>query len=540
MSTSLAGMPLLFGLALRRDRWRLLSWVGAVTLLVVTTYTAYEGLFPDPAAIEAMATSMGSNPAFALLLGQAHDLTTAGGFTAWRAVGIASLFLSLMAIFTVVRHTRAEEDAGRTELVASGVVGRHAPLAAATSLAIGACAVTGLAAAAGLVAASAMSGQVEVGGAVAIGLALATTGAVLAGVAAVAAQVGSTARAASSLAGATLGALYVLRGWSAASGSAEWAQWLSPFGWGEQILPYVENRWWVVVLPVVATIGLLAGAHALQARRDVGAGLLAQRPGPAGATSSLGGPFALAWRLHRGPFLGWLVAFMLLGALYGSFGSSVGDAFSDNEYFQRVLALTGRGGASFTLGFLATILSVMATIATIHGIQGVLRGRTEEEEGRGEPVLATPVTRTAFFASHVLAGLLGSATILLVGTAVLAVVTIATVPSGTVTAGQLMLAGLVQVPAMWVVVGVAAALFGLRPRSSHAAWVVLAVTFVLTLLGPLLGLPDAALNLSAFSHVPGYPLDPLRAAPLVWLSVTASALLVAGLVGFRRRDTDER
>ena len=540
MRSELTGTGLLVRLVLRRDRWRLLAWIGGVLLLVVTTYTAFEGLFPDAAAIEALSSSIGSNPAFAILLGRAYDLTTAGGFTTWRAVGIASLFLSLMAVFTVVRHTRAEEDAGRTELVASGVVGRHAPLAAATSVAIGACVAAGATAAAALTAASARSGSVDVAGAVALGLALATTGAVLAGVAAIAAQVGSTARTASSLAVATLGTVYLLRGWSAASTGAEWAAWFSPFGWGEQIRPYVENRWWVVALPVATTLALLAAAHALQARRDVGAGLLAQRPGPVGAAPHLGGPFALAWRLHRGPFLGWLVAFLVLGALYGSFGSSVGDAFADNEYFQRALAVTGRGGESFTLGFLATVLSIMATIATVHGIQGVLRGRTEEEEGRGEPVLATPVTRTAFFASHVLAGLAGSATILLVGTVVLAVVTLSTVPAGTVTFGQLLVAGLVQVPAMWVVVGVAVALFGLRPRAAHAAWAFLALTFVLTLLGPLLGLPDAVLNLSPFSHVPGYPLDPLRAVPLVSLSLLAAALAAAGFVGFRRRDTDER
>ena len=36
-----------------------------------------------------------------------------------------------MAILLVVRHTRAEEETGRAELVGAGVVGRHAPLAAA-------------------------------------------------------------------------------------------------------------------------------------------------------------------------------------------------------------------------------------------------------------------------------------------------------------------------------------------------------------------------------------------------------------------------
>ena len=36
-----------------------------------------------------------------------------------------------MSILLVVRHTRADEETGRAELVGAGVVGRHAPLAAA-------------------------------------------------------------------------------------------------------------------------------------------------------------------------------------------------------------------------------------------------------------------------------------------------------------------------------------------------------------------------------------------------------------------------
>ena len=43
-----------------------------------------------------------------------------------------------MSIFTVIRRTRADEETGRTELLASAVVGRAAPLAAAVTVAIGA------------------------------------------------------------------------------------------------------------------------------------------------------------------------------------------------------------------------------------------------------------------------------------------------------------------------------------------------------------------------------------------------------------------
>ena len=56
------------------------------------------------------------------------DLTTVGGLTAWRIAGLASVLVGLMSLLLVVRHTRAEEEAGRAELLGAAVVGRHAPL----------------------------------------------------------------------------------------------------------------------------------------------------------------------------------------------------------------------------------------------------------------------------------------------------------------------------------------------------------------------------------------------------------------------------
>ena len=42
-----------------------------------------------------------------------------------------------MGMFLVGRHTRADEEAGRTELVRATVVGRNAPVTAALVVAVG-------------------------------------------------------------------------------------------------------------------------------------------------------------------------------------------------------------------------------------------------------------------------------------------------------------------------------------------------------------------------------------------------------------------
>ncbi len=79
--------------------------------------------------------------------------------------------------------------------------------------------------------------------------------------------------------------------------------WLSPIAWGQQFRPYAGNRWWVLLITLAFAAVVTVGAYLLVARRDMGAGLLPDRPGPAGGTT-LRSSLALAWRLRRGLLLG--------------------------------------------------------------------------------------------------------------------------------------------------------------------------------------------------------------------------------------------
>ena len=58
--------------------------------------------------------------------------------------------IAVAVILTVIRHTRAEEESGRTELLDSTAVGRYASLTAALILTFGASIATGLIGTAGL------------------------------------------------------------------------------------------------------------------------------------------------------------------------------------------------------------------------------------------------------------------------------------------------------------------------------------------------------------------------------------------------------
>jgi Putative exporter of polyketide antibiotics len=90
---------------------------------------------------------------------------------------------TVLVAVIVVRHTRADEEAGRLELVGAGAVGRHAALTAALLVAL--LADLGLAALTGL---GLMGGGLAASDSFAFGLELAAAGCMFAVVAGVCAQ----------------------------------------------------------------------------------------------------------------------------------------------------------------------------------------------------------------------------------------------------------------------------------------------------------------------------------------------------------------
>jgi ABC-2 type transport system permease protein len=83
---------------------------------------------PDRARL---ASTIAGNVTYAALYGPARDLESLGGLVAWRCFVITTVMAALVSLLLVGRHTRAEEERGRAELVRAGAVGRTAPITAA-------------------------------------------------------------------------------------------------------------------------------------------------------------------------------------------------------------------------------------------------------------------------------------------------------------------------------------------------------------------------------------------------------------------------
>ncbi|MCV2490050.1 hypothetical protein OF117_11825 [Geodermatophilus sp. YIM 151500] len=98
-------------------------------------------------------------------------------------------------------------------------------------------------------------------------------------------------------------------------------------------------------------------------------------------------------------------------------------------------------------------------------------------------------------------------------------------------------AAVAYVPAIWVVTGLAVALFGLLPRLATAlAWTAVGLLLLVTMFAESFDWPAWIGDLSPIAWVPTMPLEAWAAGPTVGLLAVAAVLLGIGFGGLRRRD----
>ncbi|MGV0793391.1 ABC transporter permease [Mycolicibacterium sp. XJ1819] len=515
------GTASLLRLALRRDRVRLAVWTAALTALVAYAPGALKLAYPDEAQRQARVELM-RTPAAMIMGGPMFGVneTHLGTMIANEMMLTLIVAASILAILTVIRHTRAEEESGAAELVLSSVVGRYARTSAALLLAAGVNAV--LAVAMTLVLVVSGFGVVD---SAAMCLGVTGVATVFGAVAAVTAQLWRQSRTATGAAMAVLATAALVRGVGDVidnSGSA--LSWLSPIAWAQQMRAFVDVRWWPFAALVALTVALVTSAAVLESRRQYDEGNFAasgERPN----ARPIRGVFGLHMTLQRGQTIGWTVGLFLGGLAFGSMTNSLLDMARDNELIERMLAQQGREGVYMAM------TQFLAAAATAYVVGAVLRVLSDEEKGLGEVVLAGAVSRWRWLTTAVASALAGSAVLLFfagLGNGLGAGLTV----NEPRTVVSLILAALAHLPAMAVLAGVAA--IAVAARRPWIGW--LAVTFVVTslYLGALLRLPRWLIDLSPVGRTTApldYPI--LTMAAMVGIAVVLT--LAAGLL-YRRRD----
>jgi ABC-2 type transport system permease protein len=524
---ALTGTGALVRFGIRRAWLRMLIWIAGIDLLVELSAVSVKDLYPTPESLAQVAALSQDNVAVIVFNGPAQALDTLGGQIAFQVGSFGLVSVALMSIFMLGYLTRVEEENGRTELLLATAVGRHAPLTAAFILVTAMNATVGVLVTAGLAALG-----LPLVGSIAFGLSFFAVGLVFAGITAVAVQVTENARVVYGSAAVLVALSFVLRAVGDIGDGR--ASWLSPIGWSQKLRPYAGEKWWALAVPAVVTGLATATAWLLAGRRDVGAGLIQPRPGHPSAGPLLGSSLGLALRLQRGSLIGWSCGLMLLGATYGSVADQIDQFVKDNK--QIADYLTAYGGANLTDAFFTTSLLMLALIGAGFAVQSTLRTVGEEGALRSELLLATPVPRVVWAGSHLLIAVVGSVIVLGL-TGLGAALAYGIIVADFSSLPRLVGAELAYLPAVWVLAGLAALLYGVMPRAALAAWAAYALVVLSGLLGDVLNLPDWLRQASPFEHIPALPAGRFDVRPLIVITALAVALMAAGLAGFRRRDT---
>ena len=518
---TLAGLGTATAFILRRNWLRLMIWALVLGVMIPIVYDSQQQAFPTQAARDAY-SQVANTPAVAAMTGLPYAAGSLGGILVikiWMTLAVA---LGFASIFLVTRNGRADEEAGRTELLRSAALGRHA-YSVANYLVAGALSmVTGL-----LIALLCLSLALPADGSWVMGASIAGTGLAFVAISALCNQLATTSRGANSLGVGLMALFYFIRAGAdlqATDTTPSALSWFSPIGWAQNMRSFGENHW----LPLLALLALAVGGCVLALRletgRDLGAGILAERGGPATASSFISGPLGLVLRLQRSSLIGWFLGAVVAGLFFGGVAKAMTAVLDPNNPFAKSFVGTGH---SMLDGVMGIFVLFNGLLAGVFAIQALAAARSEEESGRLETQLAGSLSRYTWLGSHVLVAALGSALMLVLGGYLTGASS-----QGAATGSAMVWASLGYWPAVLLMIGVLLFLQGFIPRlSTGITWAIYGLSVMAAMFGGLFSLSEDVIKATPFGAVPRLPAEDFALLPLVVLTVIA---LVLGGIGFRR------
>lgn len=512
---------------LRRDRTILPVWI-SLALLVIAGQVSFVKAMPD---WQVYITELSANPLTASLLGPVVPLSMEGAIQ-WRGVLQASITVMIGAALTMIRHTRTEETSGRNELILGRPVGRYANISAALILSCGGSLLAGL-----LIAVFLMGSGLAGSGSLLAGLTIAASGCIFAGVGGLCAQIFAHS---SSARGAVFGVYgltmvtMVLN--NMGGGNTGWV-WLAPESWFRITVPFEKNYAWPLLVFIVLSALPMMLSYMLLGRRDMGAGLIAQNEGSTNASPRFNSPMGLAWRQNKGSILAWAIGMAYLGGIMGVSTPNISEAISSTFAQMNTwgAAMAKLGNQEGFIAILIYILGLMGGLS-VFAVTTVQCLRQEEKEHYAEIVLSRPVSRFKWMGGYLSPAFAGSALILLA-------LGLASGLGWSIAAGdfshfpRVLAMSLSKIPPVWVIVGIAALLYGWLPRiASVLNWLILGVFILIEMLWEVGIVGWSALRLTPFAYAHySIPVYELSIIPLLVLTGIAAVFTWLGFIGFKRR-----
>ncbi|GAB7045001.1 hypothetical protein [Catenuloplanes indicus] len=310
---------------------------------------------------------------------------------------------------------------------------------------------------------------------------------------------------------------------------------VTPWDWTYGHLPLAGRLDWAsLVWPLLAGVLLLTAGVETFARRDLGAVLALPRvrPPAAGLRGVAGRVFA-----ERLPAaLGWGSGLAVLGFVLAASSATMAAQFTRSPGLRESFgAIFPDFDISTPGGFLQLVMQLLFVLAGFAAVSLLAGWGADEDAGRVEMLLATPVTRAALILRGGL-GLLG---------AVAAVTALASagVAAGAAASGSAEIfrpaagTGVLGLFAVAVIgVGVAAGGLARMSAAGTVAGIAVLVTYLIDLVAPALQMPDRVHELALTAHL-GRPLvGEWNLAGVAACLILAVLGVLAGAAGLTRRD----
>lgn len=513
-----------------RDRFRIPIWIISIAVFTFLVAISFADLYKTDEARHAVAQTM-MNPAMTAMVGKGYGLDnyTFGAMMAHQMLLMTALVVGIMSILLVTRHTRADEEEGRIELIRSLPVGRLSNLHATMLVLFVTNILLALVIGFGLYALGIESMELE--GSLLYGAALGATGMIFSSITALFAQLSASSRGTLGLSFAFLGAAYLIR--AIGDIGNETLSWFSPFGWVLSSEVYVNNYWWPIILTVGVSICFVIISLYLNAIRDLESGFLPVKPGKKHASSFLLSTIGLTLRLQRTGLIFWAIGVFILGASYGSVLGDLESFISENEVLEKFLTPTG--GVSLTEQFLTMLMAIISMICTIPPLMAMFKLRSEEKKNRTEFLLSRVISRIRLMGSYFIVSITVGYIMLSLAAIGLGSVGMP-VLNGEINFSTFYRAAIVYLPAMWVMIGIAVFLIGLAPKRTGLTWIYLTFSFVVIYMGGLFQFPEWVGKLSPYGYIPKLPVEEMDFTKTSVLTFIALVLTVIGFIGYKNRN----
>jgi ABC-2 type transport system permease protein len=373
------------------------------------------------------------------------------------------------------------------------------------------------------------------GGALTMGASFSGVGLAFLGIAALAGQLAQTSRGANGLAVTVLGIAYLLRAagdLTATHDVASGISWASPIGWAQAMRSYGENNWWPFLLLAGVPVVLCLVSLCIESTRDLGSGLLPDRPGAVRASALTVTPVGLTLRLQRWSILGWSVGIIVGSLFFGTVATAMSNLLNGKTAI--AAAFLGRGGQVLTV-LMGYFTMAEALLVAAFVLQSIVTLRTEEADGGAELQWSGALSRMRWAASRMIVPAVASGLLLFIsGLAEGASFGAASHdPSAAWRYAGLSLA---YWPTMLLVIAVLVLCTGWIPRAAiTVSWIAYGAVVLVSLFGGILKLPDWVADHTPFTAIEDAANGAL-ALPIILIAAVAVVLTGLGLLRLRRRD----